>query len=78
MHPPDGHLELGATSSLGGERFERFNTFKKGDELTITIMAEGFCDVVLKTTIQKAAATSWTNGWYKKAVKKRMEKSNEK
>ena len=78
MHEPDGHLELGATSSLAGKRFEDFNTFEKGDELKITIIAEGFKDVVLKTNFKKSPATTWANMWYTKIVKKRMEKDNEK
>ena len=78
MHEPDGHLELGATSSLGGKRFEDFNTFKKGDELRVTIMAEGFKDVVLKVNFKKNPFISWANMWYGQAVKKRMEKENAK
>lgn len=74
MHPPDAHLELGSTASLGGKRFEEFNTWNKGDEITITIMSTGFKDVVLKTTMKKPPATKWTNGWYNKALKKRLEK----
>ena len=77
MHEPDGHLELGANSSLGGKRFEAFNTFRKGDELKITIMAEGFKDVILKVDFKKNPSIAWTDMWYKKAVKKRMEKENE-
>lgn len=78
MHRPDAHLELGATSSLGGERFKQFNSFHKGDELTITIMAEGFVDTVLKTKFARNPSLRWSNMWYKKIIKKRMEKYNEK
>lgn len=78
MHKPDAHLELGATSSLGGKRFKDFNTFKRGDDLKITIMAEGFKDVVLKVKLKKGPANSWANMWYKKAIKKRLENDDEK
>ena len=77
MHKPDAHLEFGITSSLGGKRFEEFNDFKKGDLLTITIMADGFKDVVLKLNIKKSPAHKWANMWYKKIVKKRLENKND-
>ena len=73
MHRPDAHLELGATASLAGERFKEFNTFKKGDELKITIMADGYKDVVLTLNFKKNPAHAWANMWYKKGVKRRQE-----
>lgn len=77
-HQPENHLEFGTAANLAGARYEEFNTWKKGDTLTITIIAQGHKDIVLTTTLKKAPAIKWSNMWHKKGIKMREKKNAEK
>ncbi len=70
MHPPKGHLELGVHASAAGSRFAAFNTWEEGDLLTLTVMADGFEDLVLETTLQAMEPTEETNQRYFSALEK--------
>lgn len=70
-HKPDAHLEFGITSNLSHYRFNKFNNWQKNDEIIITIMADGFKDIVLKSKLKKKPANRWANFWYHNMIKRR-------
>lgn len=70
MHPPKGHLELGVHASAAGSRFQEFNCWDKGDTLTITVMADGFTDLVITKSLEEMTPVEETNKLYAQALEK--------
>lgn len=70
-HEPDNHLELGVLYRGAGERYAAFSGFSKGDPLVIRILARGFEDLELRTTLGEEPPYEWSHDWFEKMLKKK-------
>jgi hypothetical protein len=53
-HQPENHLEFGLLADTEAQRYAPFQQWKAGEEIAVEILAEGFEDVVLTTTMKQA------------------------